>query len=192
MWFCSVSLSPILQEAPMTWIRKMQNTLVKLLTHFWGDDSRFRMNTDLITTVTTDVLITAVTSPSADTELATTLQWRHKERNGVSNHQPHECLVNRLFKAQIKENIKAPRHWPCEFPAQRASNAENVSIWWRHHKSQCYVFQCRHGYQRLWIWFSFSYIFKMTVEILQNIAARRVITYLEGCFHSHNVAISHH
>ena len=38
--------------------------------------------------------------------------------------------------AQIKENIKAPRHWPCEgnspvtgeFPAQRASDAENVSI----------------------------------------------------------------
>ena len=34
-----------------------------------------------------------------------------------------------------------PRHWPlcgeftgaCEFPAQRASYAENVSIWWRHH-----------------------------------------------------------
>ena len=25
------------------------------------------------------------------------------------------------------ENIKAPRHWPL------ASNAENVSIWWRHH-----------------------------------------------------------
>ena len=37
--------------------------------------------------------------------------------------------------------MKAPRHWPLsgeftgtgEFPAQRASNAENVSIWWRHH-----------------------------------------------------------
>ena len=40
------------------------------------------------------------------------LQWRHNERDGVSNHQPHECLLNRLFKAQIKENIKAPRHWP--------------------------------------------------------------------------------
>ena len=43
---------------------------------------------------------------------------------------------------QIKENIKAPRHWPLcgeftgtgEFPAQRASYAENVSIWWRHHE----------------------------------------------------------
>ena len=37
--------------------------------------------------------------------------------------------------------MKAPRHWPLcgeftgtgEFPAQRASYAENVSIWWRHH-----------------------------------------------------------
>ena len=46
-----------------------------------------------------------------------------------------------LIRAQMKENIKAPRHWPLcgeftgtgEFPAQRASNAENVSIWWRHH-----------------------------------------------------------
>ena len=42
----------------------------------------------------------------------------------------------------MKENIKAPRHWPLcgeftgtgEFPAQMASNAENVSIWWRHHE----------------------------------------------------------
>ena len=40
------------------------------------------------------------------------LQLRHNERDGVSNHQPHDCLLNRLFKAQIKENIEAPRHWP--------------------------------------------------------------------------------
>ena len=41
-----------------------------------------------------------------------------------------------------KENVKAPRHWPLcreftgagEFPAQRASNAEKVSICWRHHE----------------------------------------------------------
>ena len=45
-----------------------------------------------------------------------------------------------FIQAQIKENIKAPHHWPLcgEFtghrwiPAQMASNAENVSIWWRH------------------------------------------------------------
>ena len=54
--------------------------------------------------------------------------------------------ASRLFtqpfiQTQIKENIKAPRHWPLcgeftgtgEFPAQMASYAENASIWWRHH-----------------------------------------------------------
>ena len=35
------------------------------------------------------------------------LQRRHNEHDGVSNHQPHDCLLNRLFKAQMKENIKA-------------------------------------------------------------------------------------
>ena len=54
--------------------------------------------------------------------------------------------ASRLFtqpfiQRQIKENTKAPRHWPLcgeftgtgDFPAQKASYAENVSIWWRHH-----------------------------------------------------------
>ena len=54
--------------------------------------------------------------------------------------------ASRLFtqpfiQTQITENIKVPRHWPLcgeftgtgEVPAQRASYAENVSIWWRHH-----------------------------------------------------------
>ena len=58
-----------------------------------------------------------------------------------------KSTASRLFtqpfiQAQIKENIKAPRHWPLcgeftgtgEFPAQMASNAENVSISWRHHE----------------------------------------------------------
>ena len=149
------------------------------------------------------------------------LQWCHNERDGVSNNQPHDCLlnslrprqnvryfaddvfkciylnenlwiwikislkfvpkgqvnnipalvqimalhrpggkplsesimvslltqicvnrpqwVNRSFKIQIKENIKDPRHWPLwspvigKSPSRIASNAENVSIWWRHH-----------------------------------------------------------
>ena len=39
------------------------------------------------------------------------LQWHHNERNGISNQQLHYCLLNHLFKAQIKEN-KALCHWP--------------------------------------------------------------------------------
>ena len=53
----------------------------------------------------------------------------------------------RLFKAQIKEISKFCVTGLCEgnspvtgeFPAQRASNAENVSIWWRHHALFCQV-----------------------------------------------------
>ena len=49
------------------------------------------------------------------------LQWRHDELGVVSNHHPYDCLINRSFKAQIKENIKAPRHWPLwgEFTGHR-------------------------------------------------------------------------
>ena len=27
-----------------------------------------------------------------------TLQWRHNGRDGVSNHQPRDCILNRLFR----------------------------------------------------------------------------------------------
>ena len=67
------------------------------------------------------------------------LHWRHSDHDGVSNHQPHGCLLNRLFRRRSKK-ASNPRHWPLcgeftgtgEIPAQRASYAENVSIWWRH------------------------------------------------------------
>ena len=68
------------------------------------------------------------------------LQWRHNGRNSVSNHQLHECLLNGLFGCRSKKTWKLRVTGLCawnspgngEFPAQMASNAENVSIWWRH------------------------------------------------------------
>ena len=70
-----------------------------------------------------------------------TLQWRHNERDRVSNHQPHDCLLNRLFGRRPKKASKLRVTGLCvgsspgtgEFPAQMASNAKNVFIWWRHH-----------------------------------------------------------
>ena len=72
------------------------------------------------------------------------LQWRHHGRDGVSNHQPHHHLLNRLFRRRSKKASKLRVTGLCagnspvtgEFPAQmvsKISNAENVSIWWRHH-----------------------------------------------------------
>ena len=34
------------------------------------------------------------------------LQWRHNERDGVSNHQPHDCLLKRLFWRRSKKTSK--------------------------------------------------------------------------------------
>ena len=69
------------------------------------------------------------------------LPWRHNERHDVSNHQPRDCLLNRLFRRRSKKTpkLRITGLWAGnspvagEFPAQMASNAENISIWWRHH-----------------------------------------------------------
>ena len=70
------------------------------------------------------------------------LQWRHNGCDGVSNHQPHDCLFTRLFRCRSKKTSKLRITGLCvgnspvtgEFSAQMASNAENVTIWWRHHR----------------------------------------------------------
>ena len=36
----------------------------------------------------------------------TSLRWRHNGRDGVSNHQPHQCLLNRLFEYRSKKTSK--------------------------------------------------------------------------------------
>ena len=74
------------------------------------------------------------------------LQW-HNKRDGASNHWRLDCLFNRLFRCigRSKKTSKLRVTGPCEenskrtgeFPAQRANNAENVSIWWRHHMWYC-------------------------------------------------------
>ena len=69
------------------------------------------------------------------------LEWRHNERDCVSNHRRLDCLLVRLSWRSSKKTSKLRVTGLCEgnspvtgeFPAQRASNAENVSIWWRHH-----------------------------------------------------------
>ena len=67
--------------------------------------------------------------------------YSHKEHDGISNHQSHACLLNRVFRCRSKKTSKLHVTGLCvgnspvtgEFPAQRVSNVENVSIWWRHH-----------------------------------------------------------
>ena len=68
------------------------------------------------------------------------MQWRLKSLASRLFSQP-------IVQAKINENIKAPRHWLLwgeihwwwltgGFPSQTATNAENVSIWSRHHANK--------------------------------------------------------
>ena len=92
--------------------------------------------------------------------LGTTLQWCHNGCDGISNHQPRDCLLNRLFRRRLKKTTKLHVTGLCvgnspvtgEFPAQMASNTENVSIWWHHywfsydcHTSKCIWKCCLHN-----------------------------------------------
>ena len=75
-----------------------------------------------------------------------TIQWRHNGHDGVSNHQRLDCLLNLLFRRRSKKTSELRVTCLCEgnspvtgeFPAQRASNAENISVWWRHQGTSCY------------------------------------------------------
>ena len=100
-----------------------------------------------------------------------TLQWRHNEHDGVSNHQPNDCLLNRLFRRSSKKTSKFRVTGLCEgnspvtgeFPAQRASNAEKVSIRWRNHASNHNMYM----YVSAFRWYLLRY-FKIQTVMWQN------------------------
>ena len=62
------------------------------------------------------------------------LRWRHNGHDGVSNHQPHDCLLNRLFRRRSEKTSKLRVTGLCagnspgtgEFPAQRPVTREMV------------------------------------------------------------------
>ena len=59
------------------------------------------------------------------------LQWRHNELDGISNHRRLGCLLNRLLMRRSKKTskIRVTRLCGGNSPVNsRASNAENVSI----------------------------------------------------------------
>ena len=80
--------------------------------------------------------------------LLSSLQWRHNGRHGISNHQPHHCLLNLLFRRRSKKTSKLCVTGLCagnspvtgELPEQMANNMENVSIWWRHHDAWAHFY----------------------------------------------------
>ena len=138
IWYICVSITPSAYIDNSTFSEN----------HLWS--TRIMMtsshNTESISTSSGYIRSPNVMIPTVVCWLAQiTLQWRHNERDGVSNHQPHDCLLNRLFRCKSKKTPKVSVTGLCvgnspvtgDFTAQRASIAENVSIWWRHHGIRC-------------------------------------------------------
>ena len=56
--------------------------------------------------------------------LVHTLQWCHNGHDGISNHQPHDCLLNLLFRHRSKEHqssvslafVRGIHQWPVNSP----------------------------------------------------------------------------
>ena len=120
-----------------------------------------------------------------------TLLWRHNGHGCVSNYQPHDCSLNCLFRHRSKKTSKLHITGLCvgnspgtsEFPAQRASNAESVSIWWRHHgfplflDEAMYIKACK-------TWLCCNKLHKMLqiTEIYRS-AVIDTVLFMVNCFH---------
>ena len=87
------------------------------------------------------------------------LHWRHNDHDSVSNHQPHGCLLNRLFRRRSKKTSKlrvtglcvgnspGPVNSPHKGPVTRKMfpfddvimTAAGVKAWMCHYISRIYV-----------------------------------------------------
>ena len=119
---------------------------------------------------------------------------------GAMASQSRFFLLNRLFKRRPKKTLKPRVTSLCagnspvtgEFPAQKASNAKNVSIWWRHHdiyRPPSYIVPC------MWIWRRSMEKF-WSNETTLNWAANEIYLYLlfwlHLCKHMLICTKSHH
>ena len=105
------------------------------------------------------------------------LELRYKGRNGVSHHQPHDCLLDRrrwkkICKLRVTDLCVGNSPVTGKFPTQTASNAENVSTWWRHHERRQAASLCQLCASSV-VWVT-SY--KTSAEILQNLTQSQVKT----------------
>ena len=62
------------------------------------------------------------------------LQWRHNEHGGFSSHEPHQCLLSRLFRRRLLAFVRGI-HWgplnsPHKWPVTRKMfPLDDVIIW---------------------------------------------------------------
>ena len=102
------------------------------------------------------------------------LQWRHNERDGISNHQPHDCLLNRLLRRKSKKTSHLRVTGLCEgnspvtgeFPTQKSVTRIMFPLMTSSGNS-LHCFAC--SYAKSW-WNEFLYYFKWSVFLHRHCA----------------------
>ena len=88
-------------------------------------------------TITNDQLGAFICLPC---DIIIRLQWRHNEHDGVSNHQPHDCLLNGLFRRRSKVTSKlritglcaGNSPWLVNSPHKRPVTRKMLALWHHH------------------------------------------------------------
>ena len=93
----------------LTLVFSFLNSSVMIITTHWPKDGIWPQRTEF--SYGSEVLV----------HMPISLQWRHNKRDGISNLQRLDCLLD-VRQVQIKENIKAPRQW--------TSWMESTVDWW--------------------------------------------------------------
>ena len=94
----------------MTFIfQQIKDNITEATLNPWSLAAVYIKNPNLVITEPADGLAPNGARLSAGTMLTTyrnTLQWHHHGCDGVSNHQPHECLLNCLLGRKSKKTSK--------------------------------------------------------------------------------------
>ena len=84
---------------------------------------------------------TRVSKSSGGDRWLITLEWRHSGRDGVSNHQSHDCSLNRFFRRRSRKHqsstslafVRGFHRWPVNSPRKGPVTRKMLPLLWRHH-----------------------------------------------------------
>ena len=87
----------------------------------WRIDINFNLSMDKKITSSIRCGVKSLIHSNSQTR---TLQWRHNGHDGVSNHQPHDCWLNRLFRVDQRKHqssallafVRGIHRWPVNSP----------------------------------------------------------------------------
>ena len=115
------------------------------------------------------------------------LQWCHNGRDGISNHQPYHCLLNRLLDQRKHQSsaslafVRGIHRWPVNSPhkwpvTRKMLPYDDINMWSRDRYLQTTVFKCIFN-ENVWISIDISLQFDPKGRIDNNPALVQIMAW---------------